>query len=149
MSSLIRFTPRPDVRRMQREFDRLFENFFPTRPGNGDEALASAVWAPLTDLSETDDAYLIHLDLPGLKKDNVEINVHDGTLTISGERRHEETQNDEKFVRVERSYGRFYRAFSLPQTINTENIEATFEDGVLNIRVPKAEEVKPHRISIN
>ncbi len=149
MSNLIRFTPRYDARRLQREFDRLFEGFFPTRSAQDDEALTSAVWAPRTDLAETDDAYLVTLDLPGLKKDEVEINVHDGTLTISGERKREETETDNKYVRVERSYGRFYRAFSLPQTINTEGIEATFEDGVLSIHVPKAEELKPRRISIN
>ena len=147
MTSLIRFTPRRDVRHLQREFDRLFESFFPTRPVD-DDAAESAVWAPRTDLSETDEAYLIHLDLPGLKKDEVEINVHDGTLSISGERRHEETAEDRTFVRVERSYGRFYRSFSLPQTINADGIEAAFEDGVLTIHVPKAEELKPRRIDI-
>ena len=91
---------------------------------------------------------LIHLDLPGLTKEDVEISFHDGTLIISGERQHEETEEDRTFVRVERSYGRFYRAFTLPQTADTENIEATFGDGVLNIRVPKVEEVKPRRIDI-
>ena len=148
MTSLIRFTPRHDVRRMQREFDRLFESFFPTRPANGNDGLESAVWTPRTDLSETEDAYLIHLDLPGLKKEDVEINVHDGTLSISGERGHEEAEESRTFVRVERSRGRFYRSFSLPQTINTDGIEASFEDGVLSIEVPKAEERKPRRIDI-
>ena len=148
MTSLIRFTPRHDVRQLQREFDRLFESFFPTRPTNSDEALESAVWVPRADLAETEDAYFIHLDLPGLGKDDVEINIHDGTLSISGERRHEETEEDRTFVRVERSYGRFYRAFTLPQTIDAQGIQATFEDGVLSIHVPKAEELKPRRIDI-
>lgn len=146
MTSLIRFSPSHEMRRMQREMDRLFDNFFPVRPSNDNGE--SAVWTPRTDLTETDDAYHIHLDLPGLTKDDVEINFHDGALSVSGDRRYEETQEDRKFVRVERSYGRFYRAFTLPQTTNTESIEATFEDGVLNIRVPKAEEVKPRRIDI-
>lgn len=148
MTNLIRFSPTYDMRRLQREFDRLFENFLPSRPTGEDEALESAVWAPRTDLSESEEAYFIHLDLPGLKKEDVEINFHDGTLSISGERRHEETEDGHKFVRIERSYGRFYRSFSLPQTVNTDDIEANFEDGVLNIRVPKAEEVKPRRINI-
>ena len=147
MTSLIRFTPRHDMRRLQREFDHLFESFFPTRSDTS-EGTESAVWAPRTDLSETEEAYLIHLDLPGLKKDDVEISVHDGTLSVSGERRHEETEEGRTFVRVERSYGRFYRSFSLPQTINADGIEATFEDGVLTIHVPKAEELKPRRIDI-
>ena len=146
MTSLIRLTPRYEMRRMQREFDRLFDNFFPTHPSNGNGE--SDVWTPRTDLSETEDAYLINLDLPGLTKEDVEISFHDGTLSISGERRHEETEEDRTFVRVERSYGQFYRAFTLPQTAETESIEATFGDGVLNIRVPKVEEVKPQRIDI-
>ena len=146
MTSLIRFTPRHDVRRMQREFDRLFESFFPSHPTNGDGD--SAVWAPRTDLSETEEAYFINLDLPGLTKEDVEISFHDGTLSISGERQNEEKEEERTFVRVERSYGRFYRAFTLPQTANTDSIEATFGDGVLNIRVPKVEEVKPRRIDI-
>ena len=148
MTSLIRFTPRHDMRRLQCEFDHLFESFFPTRPAGGDEALESAVWAPRTDLSETENAYFIYLDLPGLKKGEVEINVHDGTLSVSGERRQEEAEEGRTFVRVERAYGRFYRSFSLPQTIDAASIEATFEDGVLTIEVPKAEELKPRRIDI-
>ncbi len=147
MTSLIRFSPGHETRRMQREFDRLFDNFFPVHPSNGNGE--SAVWAPRTDLSETEDAYLIHLDLPGLAKEDVEISFHDGTLSISGERRQEETEEDRTFVRVERSYGRFYRAFTLPKTADTEGIEATFSDDVLNIRVSKIEEAKPRRIDIN
>ncbi len=145
MTSLIRFSPTTDMRRLQREFESLFENFFPTRTAEDGE---SAVWAPRVDLSETDEAYFIHLDLPGLKKDEVEINFHEGTLSVSGERQAESTEENRKFVRVERSYGRFYRAFTLPQAVNEKKIEATFEDGVLNVRVPKAEEVKPRRIAI-
>ena len=90
----------------------------------------------------------LYFDLPGLKKGEVEINVHDGTLSVSGERRQEEAEEGRTFVRVERSYGRFYRSFSLPQTIDAAGIEATFEDGVLTIEVPKAEELKPRRIDI-
>lgn len=148
MTSLIRFSPTHDMRRLQREFDRLFENFLPGRPTDGDEALESVVWAPRMDLSETEDAYFIHLDLPGMKKEDVSINFHEGTLSVSGERQQEDKEENHKFIRIERSYGRFYRSFSLPQTVNTEGIEASFENGVLNIRVPKAEEVKPRRIDI-
>ena len=101
------------------------------------------------DLTETEDAYFVHMDLPGLKKEDLEINFQEGSLSISGERRAEETEEQRKFVRVERAYGRFYRAFTLPQAINDAQIEAQFEDGVLNIRVPKAEEVKPRRIEIS
>ncbi len=147
MTNLIRFSPGHQTRRMQHEFDRLFDNFFPVHSSNGNGD--SAVWAPRTDLSETEDAYLIYLDLPGLTKEDVEISFHDGTLSISGERQQEETEEDRTFVRRERSYGRFYRAFTLPKTADTEGIEAAFSDGVLNIRVAKIEEAKPRRIDIN
>jgi HSP20 family protein len=148
MTSLIRFSPTSDMRRLQREIDSLFEDFFPTRrvQENGGE---SAVWAPRVDLSETEDNYYIHVDLPGMGKDDLEINYQDGTLSISGERHAEETEENRKFVRVERSYGRFYRAFTLPQAVQDDQIDATFENGVLNITVPKAEEVKPRRIDIH
>ena len=146
MNSLIRFSPTTDMRRLQREIDSIFDGFFPTRP-TGDNGDAS-VWTPRLDLTETDDAYFVHLDLPGLKKDDLEINFEDGTLSISGERRAEATDENRRFVRVERSYGRFFRAFSLPQAVDVEKIEAHFEDGVLEITVPKTEEVKPRRIAI-
>ena len=146
MNNLIRFSPTTDMRRLQREIDSLFEGFFPTRD-NGENG-HSAVWTPRMDLSETADAYLVHLDLPGLKKEDLDISFEDGTLRISGERRAETNTEERKFVRIERSHGRFFRAFSLPQTADVEGIEARFEDGVLMIRVPKAEEAKPRRIDI-
>ena len=147
MTNLVRFSPTSDMRRLQHEIDTLFDSFFPTR-ATSENGGSSALWAPRLDLSETDDAYFVHVDLPGLKKEDLEINFEDGTLSISGERHAQTGDENHKFVRVERSYGRFYRAFSLPQTVDVDNIEASFEDGVLNIRVPKTEEVKPRRISI-
>ena len=145
MTSLIRFSPNTEMRRLQREIDSLFDSFFPTTQGNGGEG---ATWSPRVDLAETDDAYYIHADVPGLRKEDIEINMQDGTLSISGEREVKENEENRRFVRVERTYGRFYRAFSLPQTIDHDGIEASFEDGVLTIVVPKAEETKPRRIDI-
>ena len=147
MTNLIRFSPTSDMRRLQREIDSLFEGFFPMRQEG--ESGDGIQWTPRMDLTETEDTYFVHMDLPGLKKEDLEINFQDGSLSISGERRAEETDEQRKYVRVERAYGRFYRAFKLPQAINEAGIEASFEDGVLNIRVPKAEEVKPRRIEIS
>lgn len=146
MNSLIRFSPTTDMRRLQREVDALFDSFFPVRT-NGDSE-DSTTWAPRVDLAETENAYLVHVDLPGLNKDDLEINFHEGVLSISGERNAETQDENTKYVRVERSYGRFYRAFTLPQMVKADEIEASFENGVLNITVPKAEEVKPRRIDI-
>ncbi len=147
MNRMIRFSPRSDLQNVQREIDRVFDSFF--RPSST-EGKESAVWSPRVDLSETEDAYLIHLDVPGMKKEDIEINFQDGTLTISGERRSHEAQEDEQrnYMRVERSFGHFYRSFTLPNTVNADDIQADYQEGVLKVRVPKAEEIKPRRIEI-
>jgi HSP20 family protein len=146
MNSIIRFNPGADFRRMQREIDRVFENFLPVREDNGSE---TAVWAPRVDLIENENDYLIHADLPGVSRDDIKINFQDGTLTVSGERRMQNTEDKGDFVRVERSFGHFYRSFALPQMVEVERIKATFNDGVLTIRVPKAEETKPRQIELS
>jgi HSP20 family protein len=147
MTNLIRFTPASDLARMQREIDQLFSSFFPTRSDNGAD-MENAVWSPRVDLSETEDAYLLWLDLPGVSKEDVEINYQEGTLTVSGERSSHKRDEKQNFVRVERSYGRFFRSFNLPK-VDADRIEAGYQDGVLSIRVPKAEETKPRRITIS
>ncbi len=144
MTSLIRFSPPTEMRSLQREIDRMFDSFFPK--SNGDQE--QAVWTPRVDLAENENSYLVHLDVPGMKKDELVINYQDGTLTISGERKFEETEEKANFVRVERRFGHFYRSFDLPKTVNADKIDATYHDGVLDIRVPKAEETKPKPIKI-
>ena len=147
MNGLVRFSPSTEMRRLQREIDTLFESFFPAREGTRGE-LEQTGWAPRVDLEEREDAYVMHLDVPGINKEDLEINFQDGTLSISGERKLEQSQERGNFVRVERAYGRFYRAFTLPQTINPESIQANYENGVLTIHVEKAEERKPRRIEV-
>lgn len=148
MTQMIRFSPATDIRRMQTEFDRLFGNLFPAARTEDPEA-ETAVWAPRVDLVENEEAYLIHADLPGLSKEEVNVNYHDGVLSISGDRRTEEYEEKDNCVRLERAYGRFYRSFTLPKTVNDKQIEAGYKDGVLTVRVPKAEESKPRRITIS
>lgn len=147
MRSLVRFSPNVEVRQLQREFDRLFNDFFPTPSTDNDESVAT--WTPRVDLSETEDAYHIHLDLPGVGRDDLNLNYHDGLLSISGERRSESQEEGTNYVRIERQAGHFYRSFKLPKTIDSAKIEAKYEDGVLLIRAPKAEESKPQRISVS
>ena len=144
MTSLIRFSPTSDMRSLQREIDRMFESFFPRADGDQEQA----VWTPRVDLAETEDVYLVHLDVPGMKKDELTINYQDGTLSISGERKFEEKEENANFVRVERRFGHFYRSFELPKAVNAEQIDASYHDGVLDIRIPKAEESKPKAIKI-
>jgi HSP20 family protein len=146
MTNLIRFSPVSDFRRMQREIDRVFDNFFPVRE---EDASETSVWAPRVDLIENENGYLIHADLPGVNKEDLKISYQEGMLIVSGERKSEVSEEHGDFVRVERSFGHFYRSFSLPQTVDTERIEAQFENGVLTIKAPKAEETKPRQIRVS
>lgn len=149
MNNLVRFSPNTEMRRLQREVDQLFDSFFPTRSRSENGDTEQAVWAPRVDLAETEDHYMVHVDVPGMKREDLQIRFQDGQLSISGERRAEHTEDDKDFVRVERSFGRFYRSFTLPRRVNEDEIEALYQDGVLTVRVPKAEETKPRRIEVS
>ena len=144
MTSLIRFSPTTEVRSLQREIDRMFDSFLPKSNGDSEQA----VWTPRVDLAESENAYLVHLDVPGMKKEDLEVNFQDGSVTVSGTRNEQEIDEDANFVRVERRFGRFYRSFDLPKTVDSSKIEAKYEDGVLAIRIPKAEESKPKTVTI-
>ena len=144
MTSLIRFSPSTEIRSLQREIDRMFDSVLPRGNGDADQA----VWAPRVDLAETENSYLIHLDVPGMKKDELEVSFQDGSLTVCGERRQRASEEEANFVRVERRFGRFYRSFDLPKTVDSAKIEASYEDGVLTVAVPKAEESKPRTVQI-
>lgn len=145
MTQLTRRPRARTLRNLQREVDSIFDQFF----GRSDEGEStSAVWAPQTDLSETEDAFHIRLDVPGMSKEDITINLQDRMLTISGTRESKETQEGEDYVRVERAFGNFHRTFTLPSDVNQENVEATYDNGVLSIHVPKTEESKPQQIEI-
>jgi HSP20 family protein len=146
MTSLSR-TRNRNLNDLQREIDRVFGQFFPSR--ESDESTSrQAVWAPRTDLIEMEDNYRLHLDVPGLSKEDLNINYKDNQLTISGERTSDRTDENEEYVRVERSFGQFYRSFTLPRTVDTEDITATYDNGVLTISVPKTEKEKTRQIEI-
>ena len=150
--SIVRFNPVRDLLSVEREFNRLFKTFderFGIRRGDDQEnGYENAVWTPLTDIYEDKDNFTIKADLPGLKKDDVKISYTDGQLVISGERLQEKETKDAKWHRVERSFGKYFRFFSLPKEIKQDNIKAEFKDGQLTITIPKAEEVKPKEIEI-
>jgi len=145
MTQLTRRTPTRNLRDLQREVDDIFDRFFDR--GDRDRSTA-AVWSPRTDLSEADDAFWIRLDLPGVSKENISINLQNNTLTVRGERESERTADDEDDVRVERAFGAFHRTFTLPEATDAENIEATYEAGVLKISVPKTEKSTRRQIEI-
>jgi HSP20 family protein len=108
----------------------------------------TTAWAPALDISERKDAYLVTVELPGLKPEDLDITMEDGLLTIQGERQFTSESSEQQFHRVERRYGAFRRAITLPAHVLAEGIQASFEDGVLQILVPKAEEATPKRIQI-
>jgi HSP20 family protein len=144
MTQLSRRSPNRTLRDLQREVDSLFDQFF----GRGDNGDASAVWSPRTDLSETDDAYRLRLDVPGLRTDDIAINLQNNTLTVRGERSSERTEEEEEYVRVERAFGTFHRTFSLPDAVDPDNVEASYDEGVLTIHIPKTEESTRRTIEI-
>ena len=125
-----------------REIDRVFDAFF----GQTDRGRR---WMPPIDLVEAEDHFVLKADLPGLAEGDVNIEVQDGTLTISGEREAEHEQREKGWYRIERSFGSFNRSLTLPDGVDPERIDASFSDGVLEVRIPKPEERKPRRISIS
>lgn len=107
-----------------------------------------ADWAPRVDISETDAEFCIKADVPGIKREDVKINIEDHILSISGENKQEKEEKGEKFHRVERFYGSFRRSFTLPENVNEEKIEANFKDGLLTLTIPKTEAAKPKSIEV-
>ena len=129
--------------------DRFFGELASPATTYADEATVG--WTPAMDIVETDDAFLATVDLPGLTKDDIDLSLEDGVLSISGERSFEHTADDESkgFRRVERSFGSFRRAFTLPQGVDVDRLDATFADGVLKLTLPKSEVVKARKITIS
>ena len=126
------------------EINRLFDTLF--EPAN--QANRAQRWAPAMDLVEADDHFVLKADLPGLSEDDVTIEVQDNVLTISGTREAEHERKEKGWYRLERSYGSFSRSLTLPDGVDAEKVEASFDRGVLEIRVPKPEERKPRRVAI-
>jgi HSP20 family protein len=124
------------------EVNRLFNTLF-----DAGESAAQR-WVPAMDLVEGDDHFLLKADLPGLGEDDVNIEIQDNTLTVSGERKAEHETRERGWYRVERSFGRFSRSLTLPEGVNPEAVSAEFDKGVLSVRIPKPEERKPRRVAI-
>ncbi len=120
----------------------------PVRTPSGKEALTVAEWAPLVDIVEDDKEYLIKAEVPEVKKDDVRVTVQDDVLTITGERTLEKEEKGKKYHRVERSYGRFVRSFTLPEDADGNKVAAEFKDGVLGVHLPKSEKAKPKTIEV-
>ena len=134
-------------REMQDMLDRFRRAAWQPRAGS-QEVIATGDWAPRVDIAETDKAFEIKAEIPEVNKEDVKVTVHNGVLTIQGERKQEKEEKGKKFHRVERYYGSFTRSFTLPDNIDETKISASFKDGVLNLQIQKAEEAKPKSIEV-
>jgi HSP20 family protein len=144
--ALVRWEPVRELSSFQSEMNRLFNSFFDTpTTGNGS---AARRWLPAMDVVETDEYFVLTADLPGLSEDDVNVEVEENVLTVSGERKAAHEDKREGYVRVERSYGAFRRSLTLPKGVDAEAVSASFDKGVLEIRIPKPEERKPRKVAI-
>ena len=144
--ALVRWEPVRELQSIQHEMNRLFDSFFdtPASAGRG----GTRRWIPAMDLVETDEHFVLHADLPGMGEDDVNIEVRDNVLTLSGERRFEQEAKRDGFYRVERGSGSFSRSLTLPDGVDLDAIAASFDKGVLEVRIPKPEERRPRRVQI-
>ena len=146
--ALVRWEPVRELSSLQNDMNRLFNTFFDT-PTAGNGSGSPRRWIPAMDLIEADDHFVLRADLPGLAEADVHVDVEDDVLTISGERKSEHEDKREGYVRVERSYGSFRRSLTLPEGVEPEAVSAKFDRGVLEVRIPKPEQRKPHRVRIS
>jgi HSP20 family protein len=126
--------------------DRLFDEFFGMTPARSNRG---AMWSPAINIREDKDNFYVEAELPGLSKEEIDLEVENNILSLKGERQLEEKQEGENYHFVERSYGSFYRSFTLPRNVDPEGIAASYKDGVLYVTIPKKEEVKPKKVSID
>lgn len=140
--TLMRWTPWQELESMNRQLSRLLED------GGSRTGEAAVHWAPSVDIRETEDALLVQAELPGIDRKDVKVEVHEGVLTISGERRYEKDVKEKNVHRVERAYGSFARSFSLPANIDASNVQAQMKDGVLEVRLHKRESARPKSIEV-
>ena len=147
--ALVRWDPVREIDSLQGEMNRLFSSFFETPTTRGGNGSATARrWIPAMDLIETGDHFVLKADLPGMDEGDVNIEVENNVLTVSGERKTAHEEKHEGYYRLERATGAFSRSLTLPEGIDPESVTATFNNGVLEVRVPKPAEAKPRRVQI-
>lgn len=144
---IVKWNPFRELEEIQRRLNRMFTD---TAPRLSDEPFFVADWAPAVDIQETDKTFAVKVDLPDVKKEDIKVEMHDGTLTIEGERKQEKEEKGHKFHRIERQYGSFVRRFTMPTEVDETQVHAEFKDGVLNISLPKAVAavVKPVEVKV-
>ncbi len=143
--NIVRFDPFQEIEALQNDLGRLFNVMSAARGTRKQEA---TLWNPYVDISETKDAYKIKVDMPGIPKDQIEVQVTGNVLTLKGEKKPEMEQKDETFFRRERVFGSFLREIALPQNVDAEKIKATSINGVLTVELPKSEKSKQKLIKV-
>ena len=145
-ADLWNWSPVEQLSTLREEINRLFDSPFGELTRRTD--LFNG-WTPALDLYEDTDNLIVKAELPGMKREEIDISVHDGTLTISGERRYEEKNQDAEPYRSERFFGRFHRTLALPKPVQSDKATANYKDGILTVILPKTEEAKPKQIQVN
>ena len=146
--NLVKWDPFDELKDISNRLNRIFgRSLARTEPNQ--EILAMADWTPSADIRETDTAYLIKAEIPGVNKEDVKVTLQDGMLTIQGERKMEKEEKDKKFHRIERSCGSFVRSFRLPEDANESAVKAEFKDGMLNVTLTKSAKAKPKATEIS
>jgi len=151
-SSIVRFDPFADLYQLQREVNRLFDNTAttPTRTNGGSTEPAPArAWSPAVDILEDQNEIIVRADLPGINQDDIDIEITGDTLTLKGERKFEDIDRKDNYVRVERSYGKFQRAFTIGIPVDADGVKASYKDGILEVRLPKSEATKPKKVLVS
>jgi HSP20 family protein len=155
MTVLTRWQPTREFSTLQDRINRLFHDSFSRDSfardsfNGGQEALATSSFAPAVDVYEDEHDIVLKLEVPGIDEKDLDIRVENNTLTVHGERKLEKDEKEENYRRVERQYGSFTRSFTLPTTVETENVSANYDKGVLKIKLAKKAEVKPKQIKVN
>jgi HSP20 family protein len=145
--AIIRWDPFRDMVTLREKMNRMFEDIFSQRSGEGKE-MVTCSWAPAVDIFETEKELVLSAEIPGIDEKDIEIKVEDNTLSLRGARKFEKETKEENYHRLERSYGSFFRAFTLPNSIDPERIQASHENGVLKITMPKRQERQPRKVRI-
>ena len=145
--NLVKWDPFAELEDVSKSLNRIFGRF-PARPADH-EALAMADWAPTVDISETDSAYMIKGEIPGVNKEDVKVTIEDGMITMRGQRKLEKEEKDKKFHRIERSYGSFMRSFRVPDDVDENAVKAEFKDGMINVTLPKSGKSKARSINVS
>ncbi|MGA7110517.1 MAG: Hsp20/alpha crystallin family protein [Terracidiphilus sp.] len=142
--AIIRWDPFREVAVLQNRVNSLFRDF-----NEGESALTTASFVPAVDVYEDTEKVVLKLEVPGIEEKDLDVRVENHTLTVKGERKFEKEEKEENFHRIERRYGSFYRAFTLPSTVDTENVGATYNAGVLKLELKKKAEAQPKQIKVN